>query len=340
MRDDYTKIDYIGILKFNKRYGKCFYGCRFAAMQGFEQLRIVFFGTPDFAVASLKALVEAGAHIVAVVTAPDKPAGRGMQLHASAVKQYALTQNLPVLQPEKLKNPDFINELAALKADLQVVVAFRMLPEAVWSMPPMGTINVHASLLPQYRGAAPINWAIINGETETGVTTFKLQHQIDTGDILMQKKVTIEPEDNIGSLYEKLMQEGGKLLVETVKGIAAGTLKEIPQSSVSGELKHAPKIFKEDTRIDWNKPVTQIHNLVRGMSPHPAAYTMQQDKFLKIYRSHVEQATHCKAPGSFETDGKTYFRFAAQDGWLYVDELQQEGKKRMPVGDFLRGFRG
>lgn len=309
-------------------------------MPAFEQLRIVFFGTPDFAVASLKALVDAGANIVAVVTAPDKPAGRGMQLQACAVKQYALTSNLSVLQPEKLKNPDFINELAALKADLQVVVAFRMLPEAVWNMPPMGTINVHASLLPQYRGAAPINWAIINGEKETGVTTFKLQHEIDTGDILMQKKVVIEPEDNIGSLYEKLMQEGGGLLVETIKGLADGTLKEIPQSSIKGELKHAPKIFKEDTRIDWNKPVQQIHNLVRGMSPYPAAFTMLHNKFLKLYWSHFELEAHGKEPGIYETDGKTYFRFAAVDGWLYVDELQQEGKKRMSAEDFLRGFRG
>lgn len=309
-------------------------------MPAFEDLRIIFLGTPDFAVASLKALIDAGAKVVAVVTAPDKAAGRGMQLQQSAVKQYALSQNLPVLQPEKLKNPKFLAELAAYKADLQVVVAFRMLPVAVWDMPPMGTINVHGSLLPQYRGAAPINWAIINGETETGVTTFKLKHEIDTGDILLQKKVDIMPEDNVGSLYEKLMQAGAELLVETVKGLAAGTLKEMPQADVRvTELKHAPKIFKEDTRIDWTKSVQDVHNLIRGLSPYPAAFTILQDKTFKIYLSHIEHATQNSEPGSYDTDGKTYLRFAAADGWLYADEVQQEGKKRMDIASFLRGFR-
>lgn len=309
-------------------------------MPDFKDLRIIFLGTPDFAVASLKALVDAGAHVVAVVTAPDKPAGRGMQLQQSAVKQYALSQNLPVLQPEKLKNPEFLAELASYKADLQVVVAFRMLPVAVWDMPPMGTINVHGSLLPQYRGAAPINWAIINGETETGVTTFKLKHEIDTGDILLQQKVAILPEDNIGSLYEKLMQAGAELLVETVKDLAAGTLKEIPQADIpAGELKHAPKIFKEDTRIDWRKPASQVHNLIRGLSPYPAAFTILQDKTFKVYQSHIEYSTHNSEPGSYDTDGKTYLRFATVDGWLYADEVQQEGKKRMDIASFLRGFR-
>ncbi len=309
-------------------------------MPVFEELRIVFLGTPDFAVASLKALIEAGANVVAVVTAPDKPAGRGMQLHQSAVKQYALTQNLPVLQPEKLKNPDFLAELASYKADLQVVVAFRMLPVAVWDMPPMGTINVHGSLLPQYRGAAPINWAIINGETETGVTTFKLKHEIDTGDILLQRRVPVLPEDNVGTVYEKLMQAGAELLVETVKGLAAGKLEEIPQASIPREeLKHAPKIFKEDTRIDWNKPVQEVHNLIRGLSPYPVAFTVLQDKVFKIYTSHTEPAAHTIVPGTYDTDGKTYLRFAASDGWLYADEVQQEGKKRMDIASFLRGFR-
>lgn len=311
----------------------------FAPMPAFQDLKIVFFGTPDFAVASLQALVEAGANIVAVVTAPDKPAGRGMQLHASAVKQYASSQNLPVLQPEKLKAPEFIDELKKLNAHLHIVVAFRMLPEVVWNMPPMGTVNVHASLLPQYRGAAPINWAIINGETETGVTTFKLQHEIDTGNILMQTKVPIPPTDNIGSLYHKLMLEGGKLLVATVKGLAENTIKELPQADVATTIKHAPKIFKEHTLIDWSKGVVNIHNLIRGMSPVPAAYTTLQGKVLKIYESHYEQTPHDKESGSYDTDGKTYLRFAATDGWLYVDELQIEGKKRMPVTDFLRGFR-
>lgn len=310
-------------------------------MKTFKDLRIVFFGTPDFAVASLSALVDAGANVAAVVTAPDKPAGRGMQLKPSAVKEYALSKDIPVLQPEKLKHPDFIKQLEYLSVDLQVVVAFRMLPEIVWNMPPMGTINVHASLLPQYRGAAPINWAIINGETETGVTTFKLKHEIDTGNILMQDRVAILPEDNIGTLYEKLMKAGGELLVKTVQGFADGTLQELPQQeAITSELKHAPKIFKEDTRIDWNKPVVDIHNLIRGMSPVPAAFTMLGDKFLKIYGSHYEQVVHGKDVGSHETDGKTYFRFAASDGWLYADDIQQEGKKRMDVRSFLAGYRG
>lgn len=310
-------------------------------MPAFEDIRIVFLGTPEFAVASLKALVDAGANIVAVVTAPDKPAGRGRQLQQSAVKEYALSKSLPVLQPVKLKEPGFLDELASYKADLQVVVAFRMLPVAVWDMPPMGTINVHGSLLPQYRGAAPINRAIMNGETETGVTTFKLKHEIDTGDILLQKKVEILPEDNVGSVYEKLMQEGAELLVETVKGLAAGTLEEVPQDNIPvDKLKPAPKIFKEDTHIDWDKPVAEIHDLIRGLSPYPAAYTMLNDKFFKIYRAHYIVEAHGRQPGEYDTDSKIYFRFAAKNGWLYVDELQQEGKKKMPVEDFLRGFRG
>jgi len=310
-------------------------------MPAFKDLKIIFFGTPDFAVASLKALIDAGANVIAVVTAPDKPAGRGMQLQASAVKQYASEQHIPVLQPEKLKNPEFVQQLKELDADLHVIVAFRMLPEVVWNMPPMGTINVHGSLLPQYRGAAPINWAIINGEKETGVTTFKLQHAIDTGNILLQSKIIIEPGDNVGTVYNKLMNEGGKLLVETVKGLAEGSLKEIPQADVVNEsLKHAPKIFKEHTLIDWNQPVEAIHNLARGLSPHPAAYTLLQDKTFKIYTSHYEHTKPTVAIGSYDTDHKNYLRFAAKDGWLYVDELQQEGKKRMDVVSFLRGFRG
>lgn len=309
-------------------------------MPDFKDLRIIFLGTPDFAVASLAGLIEAGANVVAVVTAPDKPAGRGMQLNQSAVKQYALTQNLPVLQPEKLKNPDFLAELASYKADLQVVVAFRMLPVAVWDMPPMGTINVHGSLLPQYRGAAPINWAIINGEKETGVTTFSLKHEIDTGDILLQQKVAILPEDNIGSLYEKLMKAGAELLVKTVKGLAEGNLQEIPQADIPViELKSAPKIFKEHTRIDWTKSVEDVQNLVRGLSPYPVAFTTMQDKVFKIYQSHTEQDAHNTVPGSYDTDGKTYLRFAAADGWVYADEVQQEGKKRMDITSFLRGAR-
>ena len=236
--------------------------------------RIVFMGTPDFAVASLKALVEKGYNIVAVVTAPDKPAGRGMQLKASAVKEYALSKQLQILQPDKLKNPDFLESLMALQIDLQIVVAFRMLPEVVWNMPPMGTVNVHASLLPQYRGAAPINWAIINGETETGVTTFRLKHEIDTGNILLQERVAIEEDDNIGTVYEKLMQAGAALLLKTIDGLVNNTIEEKPQPESAAELKHAPKIFKEDCQIYWKKKdVESIHNLIRGLSPFPAAFT-------------------------------------------------------------------
>ncbi len=297
-------------------------------------------GTPEFAVASLAALVDAGANVVAVVTAPDKPAGRGMQLQSSAVKKYAMEQGIPVLQPEKLKAPTFLEELAGYKPDLQVVVAFRMLPEVVWNAPPMGTLNVHGSLLPQYRGAAPINWAIINGERETGVTTFKLKHEIDTGDILLQAKVPIGEEDNAGTIHDRLMDEGARLLVRTVKGLAEGSITEVSQQSiVSGALKHAPKIFKEDMRIDWSKGVEEIRNLVRGLSPYPAAFTSLNDKQVKAYKVHTEKATHTVNPGEFETDHKHWLRFAAADGWVYLEELQQEGKKKMDIEAFLRGFR-
>jgi methionyl-tRNA formyltransferase len=310
-------------------------------MKTFEQLRIVFFGTPDFAVASLHALTEAGANIVAVVTAPDKPAGRGMQLQASAIKQYAVAKGLPVLQPEKMKAPDFIETLKRLNADLQVVVAFRMMPEIVWNMPPMGTINVHGSMLPQYRGAAPINWAIINGETGTGVTTFKLKHEIDTGDILLQQKVPIVPADTAGSLHDKLMAAGAQLLVTTVKGLADGTLPEIPQADIpANELKYAPKLFKEHSLIDWNKSLTSINNFIRGLSPYPAAHTALNGRQLKIFSAHVQHDSESAAPGTHETDHATFLRFACSDGWIYVDELQLEGKKKMNVVDFLRGFRG
>lgn len=309
-------------------------------MKTFEELRIVFFGTPDFAVGTLSALKDAGANIVAVVTMPDKPAGRGRQLQESAVKQYAIANNLPVLQPEKMKSPEFLEQLAELTADLQVVVAFRMMPEVVWNMPPMGTINVHGSLLPQYRGAAPINRAIMNGETITGVTTFKLKHEIDTGDILLQQAVPIRPEDNAGTIHDKLMVAGAELLVRTVQGLATGTLEEIPQSSVTAnELKHAPKIFREDAIIDWNKSVTTIHNLIRGLSPYPAASTTLREKTLKIYTAEFKLEPHSEPPGTMQTDHSSYLRFAAADGWIYATELQAEGKKRMGITEFLRGFR-
>lgn len=307
----------------------------------FEELRIVFLGTPDFAVASLNAMVENGAQVVAVVTAPDKPAGRGMQLHESAVKQYAIKKNIPVLQPEKLKVPEFIAQLQSLNADLQVVVAFRMLPEVVWNMPPLGTINVHASLLPQYRGAAPINWAIINGEKETGVTTFKLKHEIDTGAILLQDKVLINVDDNAGTVHDKLMNAGAALLLKTVKALADGTIIERPQDSFEGStLKHAPKIFKEDMRIDWNKTTHEIINHIRGLSPYPAAFTTFHNKQMKVFHAHaVAESTTLPTSNTHETDGKTYLHFAAKEGWVSIDELQLEGKKRMPVSEFLKGYR-
>lgn len=310
-------------------------------MKNFEELRIVYYGTPEFAVASLRALVEAGANIVAVVTAPDKPAGRGKQLHASDVKKYAEEIGLTVLQPTNMKQDSFIEELRTLKADLQVVVAFRMMPEVVWAMPPMGTINVHGSLLPQYRGAAPINWAIINGEKETGVTTFKLRHEIDTGDILLQKKITIGKDDTVGKIYEELMNEGAKLLLETVKGLAAGVLEEKPQKEIEEEnLKTAPKIFKPDTKVDWSKRVVDIYNQIRGLSPYPCAYTELQNNWLKIYKAKYEEALHDEVLGSYKTDHKTFLKFAAKDGWVLIEEMQLEGKKRMDIASFLRGFRG
>jgi len=309
-------------------------------MKQFEELRIVFFGTPEFAVASLDALVAAGGHIVAVVTAPDRPAGRGMILHQSAVKQYALAKGLPVLQPEKMKAPEFIEQLRGYRADLQVVVAFRMMPEVVWNMPPMGTINVHGSLLPQYRGAAPINRAIMNGEAETGVTTFKLKHEIDTGDILLQQALPIRRHDNAGTMHDKLMHAGAQLLVTTVKGLANGTIEESPQKMAgTDEIKYAPKIFKEDMLIDWNKPVVEIDDLIRGLSPYPAAYTMLGDKSVKIFSSDYRMEPTNALPGTMDTDSTTYMRFAAKDGWLYIDELQMEGKKRMEIVEFLRGYR-
>ncbi|RYZ20344.1 MAG: methionyl-tRNA formyltransferase, partial [Chitinophagaceae bacterium] len=242
----------------------------------YKDLRIVFMGTPEFAVASLHALVMAGCKVVGVITAPDKPAGRGMKLQESAVKKYATEKGLTILQPDKLKNPQFLEELKSLKADLQIVVAFRMLPELVWNMPPMGTVNVHGSLLPQYRGAAPINWAIINGEKETGVTTFKLKHEIDTGDILLQERIAIGENETAGELHDKMKEVGAKVLVETVKGLAEGSLVEHPQlsalESIAFEIKHAPKIFTETCKIDWNKPVADVHNLIRGLSPYPGAF--------------------------------------------------------------------
>jgi len=309
----------------------------------YKDLRIVFMGTPEFAVASLHALVASGCNVVGVITAPDKPAGRGMKLQESAVKKYAAEKGLTILQPEKLKNPQFLEALKSLKADLQIVVAFRMLPEVVWNMPPMGTVNVHGSLLPQYRGAAPINWAIINGEEETGVTTFKLKHEIDTGDILLQEKISIGENETAGELHDKMKEVGAKVLVETVKGLAEGSLVEHPQlsalESIAFEIKHAPKIFTETCKIDWNKPVADVHNLIRGLSPYPGAFSSLQNKMLKIYRSEKEEKEPSIPAGEFQTDKKSILKFACADGYIHVKELQLEGKKRMLVDEFLRGYR-
>jgi methionyl-tRNA formyltransferase len=308
-----------------------------------DELRIIFMGTPEFAVASLDALMKAGCNIVGVVTAPDKPAGRGMKLNESAVKKYAVEHGLNVLQPEKLKSPAFLEELENLKADLQVVVAFRMLPEVVWNMPPMGTINLHGSLLPQYRGAAPINWAVINGEKETGVTTFKLKHEIDTGDILLQERFSIGEDETAGELHDRMKEIGAALLVETVKDLAEGKLEEVPQSSIihrpSSIVKHAPKIFTETCKIIWTKTAAEIHNLIRGLSPFPGAFTFLDGKTLKVYKSRKEIAAHNETPGNFTTDGKAYMKYACMDGYIYILDLQLEGKKRMGVEDFLRGYR-
>lgn len=303
-----------------------------------SDLRIVFMGTPDFAVASLDALVAAGYRIVGVVTAPDKPAGRGMKLTESAVKKYAVEKNLPVLQPEKLKDPAFIEALRNLNADLQVVVAFRMLPEIVWNMPPMGTINVHGSLLPDYRGAAPINRAVINGEKETGVTTFKLKHQIDTGDILLQDRMEIGEHETATEVHDRMKIIGANLLVKTIRGLEAGTITEQPQEQ-KAEAKHAPKLFTKDCEINWNRPVTAIHNQVRGLSVFPGALTKLDGKILKIYRSLPEIHQHQDAPGTVLSDGKSFLKFACADGYLLVKDLQLEGKKRMLTEDFLRGYR-
>lgn len=301
-------------------------------------LRIVFMGTPDFAVASLDALVNAGYRIVGVVTAPDKPAGRGMKLTESAVKKYAVEKNLPVLQPEKLRDPAFIDALRNLKADLQVVVAFRMLPEIVWNMPPMGTINVHGSLLPDYRGAAPINWAVINGEKETGVTTFKLKHEIDTGDILLQDRMEIGENETATEVHDRMKIIGANLLVKTLRGLEAGTITEQPQQQ-SATPKHAPKLFTKDCEIDWNRPVQAIHNQVRGLSVFPGALTKLDGKILKIYSSLPEIKSHGDVPGTVVTDGKSFLKFACANGYLLVTDLQLEGKKRMQTTDFLRGYR-
>jgi methionyl-tRNA formyltransferase len=287
------------------------------------KLRIVFMGTPEFAVPSLNILVENGYDVAAVITAPDKPGGRGQQLQKSDVKIVAEKYGLKILQPTNLKAPEFIEELRSLGANLQIVVAFRMLPEIVWSMPSIGTFNLHASLLPQYRGAAPINWAIINGEKETGVTTFFLQHEIDTGNVLFQEKEPIRPEDDAGSLYDRLMKKGARLVLKTVEAIESGEFKP-KQQQESVDLKHAPKIFRETCMIDWTRKTVDIVNFVRGLSPYPGAWTTINDKTYKIFKVSTND---------------TGIRMKTGDGFIYIDELQPEGKKRMKSGDFLRGYK-
>ncbi|MBQ8652028.1 MAG: methionyl-tRNA formyltransferase [Alistipes sp.] len=309
-----------------------------------KDLRIVFMGTPEFAVPSLKALVEGGYHVVAVVTTPDKPAGRGRQLHESDVKIAARELGLPILQPEKLRDEEFVAAMEALKPDLGIVIAFRMLPEVIWAMPRLGTFNLHASLLPEYRGAAPINWAIINGEKETGVTTFRLNHEIDKGAIIGQLREEIMPEDTIGTLYDRLMNKGVGLVLETVEKLAAGDIRPIEQQHIDeSTLKPAPKIFKEDCLVDWSKSGRRIVDFVRGLSPYPAAWSRLvrdgEELTVKIFRTSFQEAAHAEPIGTIRTDWREELEVACSDGWIRIHELQVAGKRRMTTHDLLLGFR-
>lgn len=310
-----------------------------------EDLKIVFLGTPDFAVESLRRIVEGGYNVVGVITMPDKPAGRGHKLLQSPVKQYAVEKGLHLMQPVKLKDPEFVEELRSLDADLFIVIAFRMLPEVVWSMPRLGTFNLHASLLPRYRGAAPINWAVINGDTETGVTTFFLKHEIDTGDIIAQERVDILPTDNVGDVHDRLMMLGADLTIDTIESIIDGTLKTVPQEQLIGDTEPtpAPKIFKETCRIDWNRPAREIHNLVRGLSPYPAAWSVLTDDgkevgSVKIFETAVLDGGADVEPGQIVID-KYRLMVGCGDGMIEVLSLQPQGKRRMSASDFLRGSR-
>lgn len=304
-----------------------------------EELRIVFLGNPDFALHHLQRLIEEGFNVIGVVSAPDRPAGRGMKLRSTPVGQYAKDHNIPLLQPKNLKSEDFQDELQALKADIQVVIAFRMLPVAVWDMPPMGTVNIHASLLPQYRGAAPINWAIINGETKTGVTSFKLKHQIDTGDILLQRSCEISSTDTAGSLHDKLMYLGADTIVDTLHGLLDESITEKPQAEFEeAELKYAPKIFTEDCEIDWNKSALNIYNMVRGLSPYPVAFFMHNELRFKLYSCDHQKLDHNEDIGSLNTDNKTFAHIYCSDGYIILEELQMQGKQRMDIQTFLRGY--
>ncbi|MGL5682699.1 MAG: methionyl-tRNA formyltransferase [Marinifilaceae bacterium] len=312
-----------------------------------NSLRIIYMGTPDFAVLPLQRLIEAGANIVAVVTNPDKPAGRGQQVQESPVKRFAVEHNIPVLQPEKFRDTAFLEQLASYKADLQLVVAFKMLPEVVWNMPPMGTVNLHSSLLPDYRGAAPINWAVINGEKKSGVSTFLLKHEIDTGNIILQQETPITETMTAGELHDRLMEIGADLLVETVNVLEKGnaTLKDQEGILQGRTAKHAPKIFKEDMRIDWNTNVLDIYNKVRGLSPYPAAWFELKDKntekiiSAKLFMSNYVQQQHDKEIKTVETDDKTYVRIYVPGGYIELTDIQLAGKKRMAIVDLLRGFK-
>lgn len=312
-----------------------------------EDLRIVFLGTPDFAVESLRRIVDGGYNVVGVVTMPDKPAGRGHKMYQSPVKEFAVSRGLRLMQPVKLKDEAFVEELRSLNADLFVVIAFRMLPEVVWTMPRLGTFNLHASLLPRYRGAAPINWAVINGDTETGVTTFFLKHEIDTGDIIAQERIEILPTDNVGDVHDRLMLLGADLTIKTIDDIIAGTLKTIPQDELTGdeEPTPAPKIFKETCRIDWSAPAVRIHNLVRGLSPYPAAWTMLSDNgadlgSVKIFETRVVDTPAVPlAPGEILINGDKLMVGCGDGNALEIISLQIQGKRRMDVADFLRGSR-
>ncbi|HAP70148.1 MAG TPA: methionyl-tRNA formyltransferase [Flavobacteriales bacterium] len=303
--------------------------------------RIVFMGTSDFAVATLKALLDADANVVGLITAPDRKAGRGMKLQPSAVKQFAVENELKVLQPTNLKSEEFLSELRKLKATLQVVVAFRMLPEVVWNMPEKGTFNLHASLLPQYRGAAPINWAVINGEKESGISTFFLQHQIDTGDIIFQEKVDIAENETAGELHDKLMNVGARLVVKTLQAIESGNAPSTPQNAIVGELNEAPKIFKETCKIDWNKSANDVFNHIRGLSPYPTAFTTlvsdDEEIGLKIFKASKSELSQEAKSGTIRVANQRMFVKCA-DGWLEVLELQMAGKKRMEAKAFLLGY--
>lgn len=299
-----------------------------------RELRIVYMGTPEFAVLPLRMLVENGYNVIAVVTVPDKPAGRGLKIHQSAVKEYAMSQSIAVYQPEKLKNPEWIEEFKSLRSDLAIVVAFRMLPEVMWAAPRLGTFNLHASLLPKYRGAAPINWAIINGDAQTGVSTFLLNHEIDCGDLLLQEPIEIAQNDTAGTLHDKMMVIGAKVVLQTVDNIAAGTLTPLTQT---GHATPAPKIFKDDCRIDWNVSTQVIYNKIRGLSPYPAAWFDFGASTAKILESRYEIIDHQVSNGTIESDNRRWMRIACSNGFIYIEKLQVAGKKAMTIEDFLRG---